>query len=87
MTTKKIWPYLALAFGVATSLIGGGFVVTYVRDAIFARAGDPDQSLLFWYLPILFIGIMILGVGLGACTWGVIRLREIGRTAPGKKGK
>lgn len=77
MTTNKLWPVSALAFGALTTVIGGGFIGTYIMDAIVARAGDPDQSRLFWYLPILFMGIIGLGAGLCACVWGVIRLRKL----------
>lgn len=87
MTRTKIWPILAVAFGAAFSLVGGGLIFGYIKEALIARIGDPDQSLLFWYLPILFIGIMTTGAGLAACTWGIIRLRGIGRTKPGKKEK
>jgi len=37
---------------------------------VFARWGESDQSLLFWYLPFLMAGIGCLGVGIGAVTWG-----------------
>ena len=76
MKLSKILPYSALAFGSLMALTGAVFAVMYILEAIVARAGDPDQSLLFWYLPILFIGLIGIGIGLGVCVWGVIRLRK-----------
>lgn len=77
MSTRKIWPVVVLAFGVVVSIVGGVCVYAYVIEAIITRVGEPDQSLIFWYLPIFFIGIMGLMGGLGMCAWGIIRLRKI----------
>lgn len=76
MKSSKILPYSALAFGTLMAFAGVAFVVMYILEAIVARAGEPDQSLLFWYLPILFIGFVGMGIGLGVGVWGVIRLRK-----------
>ena len=40
------------------------FVLMYVWEAIVSRFGEPDQSLLFWYLPILFLGLIASAGGL-----------------------
>ena len=47
-----------------------------VNGAIIERLGDPDQSLLFWYLPILFIGLAGMGLGTGLSILAVIQLRN-----------
>jgi len=39
-------------------------VVMYISEGIISRIGDPDQSLIFWYLPLLFAGIIILTAGI-----------------------
>ena len=44
--------------------IGAGFIGMYFWEGIILRIGDSDQSLIFWYLPILFIGILSLGSGI-----------------------
>ena len=49
MNTRKVLPCGALAFGVLIFLAGVVFVAMYISEAILARVGDPDQSLLFWY--------------------------------------
>jgi hypothetical protein len=40
------------------------FAGMYVVEAVIATRGEADQSPLFWYLPILFLGIA--GISLGA---------------------
>jgi hypothetical protein len=76
MKSNNILPYSALAFGSLMTFAGAAFVVMYILEAIVARAGEPDQSLLFWYLPILFLGVIGMAIGLGVCAWGIIRLRK-----------
>ncbi|MCG2634256.1 MAG: hypothetical protein J4A00_04915 [Gammaproteobacteria bacterium] len=87
MTRNKIWPRITLAFGVINSLAGGVLVVAYAMAAVVARVGEADQSLRFWYLPILFIGIMALGIGLSCTFWAFNRLRNIRRAAAGKESQ
>ena len=77
MSSKKILPCGALAVGSLITLIGIGLAVTYVLEAVIARLGEADQSLLFWYLPILFMGVVGIIIGLGIGTWGAVRLRKI----------
>jgi hypothetical protein len=77
MKSRKLLPCGALAVGSLIALIGIGFAVMYVLEAIIARIGGPDQSLLFWYLPILFMGLIGVIIGLSIGVWGTIRLRKI----------
>ena len=44
-------------------LMGLVFIGAYVSEALIARIGDPDQSLLFWYLPLLLVGIFTAALG------------------------
>lgn len=50
--------------GSLLSIIGVVFIAMYLWEAIINRLGEPDQSLLFWYLPILFIGLLSLMAGI-----------------------
>ena len=77
MQSQKILPCGALAIGSLIALIGISLAVMYVLEAIIARIGEADQSLLFWYLPILFIGIIGIFIGLGVGIWGAILLWKI----------
>jgi hypothetical protein len=65
-----------LAVGILTAILGVTFVAMYILDAIVARAGEPDQSLLFWYLPVLFLGIIAMLIGFGIGAWGFSILRK-----------
>ena len=76
MNSKKILPCGALAIGTLIFLAGVVFTAMYISEAILARLGEPDQSLIFWYLPILFIGIAGIILGLGAGILGIIGLRK-----------
>ena len=76
MNSKKTLSFGALVIGGLIVLAGTACIVIYVLEAIIARLGEPDQSLLFWYLPILFIGIISVIIGLGVGVWGVISLRK-----------
>ena len=77
MGSQKVWPVVALLFGGVVALVGAGLVAAYFLEAVLARLGEPDQSLLFWYLPILFIGLAGLGIGLAAVAWGIRGLRRL----------
>ena len=76
MNTKKILSWGALAAGSLITLTGIGFAIMYVLEAILKRWGEGDQSLLFWYLPILFIGLIGIIIGLGLGLWGASRLKK-----------
>ena len=77
INTRKLLPCGALVIGSLFALIGIGLTVMYILEAIIARLGEPDQSLLFLYLPILVMGIIGIIIGLGIGIWGVVRLRKI----------
>ena len=66
----------ATCAGSVAILVGVAMIGGYVLEAVIRRVGEPDQSLLFWYLPLLFIGIMCTMAGVGATAWGVSRLRR-----------
>lgn len=77
MKFKRALPYAALGIGGMIGLTGVACIGMYIFGAIISRIGEPDQSLLFWYLPILFIGILGLLMGLGLGVWGAYRLKNI----------
>lgn len=79
MTSKKILPCGTLALGIPIFITGIVFIVMYISQAVIARLGEPDQSLLFWYLPLLFIGIVGIGLGIGMSILGTMGLRRIRR--------
>jgi hypothetical protein len=74
---KKMMPYVMLVSGGLMAILGIAFVAMYILDAVVARAGEPDQSLLFWYLPILFFGVIAMLIGAGISAWEVSRVRKM----------
>ena len=76
MNTGRKLPIAALCFGVAATLVGLALTGAYVLEAVIERRGEPDQSLLFWYLPILLIGMVSVVTGLVSSVWGIVRLRR-----------
>lgn len=63
--TKTIVRFLS---GVMLLLMGLIFIWGYTSEAVIARIGEPDQSLLFWYLPLLSVGLFTAGIG-GLIIW------------------
>jgi hypothetical protein len=71
---NKWFRVLALIFGLAFMALGIGFIALYIIEAIVKRAGEPDQSLLFWAIPILFMGIGGLLAGIFSVLWSLGKL-------------
>jgi uncharacterized membrane protein len=70
----------AVIFGVIAFLTGLMFIILFIVKAIVERIGEADQSLLFWYLPVLIIGIIAAIPGAGFFIWGFINLRRKEKT-------
>ncbi|NNK94836.1 MAG: hypothetical protein HKP41_10850 [Desulfobacterales bacterium] len=76
MARRKIFAYFSLFIGSLCTFAGLAFSAMYVFGAIIDRWGEADQSLLFWHLPILFLGIFSITVGLSMSFWGLNRIRS-----------
>lgn len=76
MKAKRILSCSALVFGALLTLAGMTSAAIYMFGAVLARLGEPDQSLLFWYLPFLFLGVLGILVGLGIGLLGAVNLRN-----------
>lgn len=74
MRRDRVLPVLALTFGSSAALIGVGLTGSYVWWAVIARWGEPDQSLLFWYLPFLLFGLGGVVYGSTASAWALRRI-------------
>lgn len=51
--------------GVVLLIVGGAAVKWYLWDVVIGQAGEPDRSMLFWGLPILFMGFFALAAAGG----------------------
>jgi hypothetical protein len=58
---------------VALLVIGIASAKWYVWDIAIGRAGESDRSMLFWGLPILFIGIVAVTAA-GGLAFAAVRL-------------
>ena len=68
---------LLSAVGGAVLLIVGAVALKwYLWDVVIGQAGEPDRSMLFWGLPILFIGIFAGAGGLGLVIIAVLDFRS-----------
>lgn len=76
MSRPRAWWIVLLAAGVTLVLIGVALVAGYVWAAVVERLGEPDQSLLFWLSPFLFLGIGGIVLGASALVWGVLGIRR-----------
>jgi len=76
MPKGKVLTIAALLLGVPTTIAGVVFIGMYITEAVIKRVGEPDQSLIFWYLPILFIGIVLAAAGATISIWAVMRTRK-----------
>ena len=65
---RRIGAAIALVVAIALIVAGAAAVKWYVWDIAIAEAGEPDRSMLFWGIPVLFIGG-------GALTAGVLLMR------------
>lgn len=73
---KRLQTYLYVSFGLLISIVGAIFVFMYFWEAVISRIGDSDQSLIFWYLPILFLGAVGMIGGLILLTQGIKKLKR-----------
>ena len=50
----------------------------YVFDVVVGQAGDADRSMMFWGLPIAFIGLFaaIGAFGLAVLAWNTVTKRR-----------
>ena len=82
MKPNKLLSYTWLAVGGVLCAAGLAFMGMYLFGAVIEYWDGPDRSPLFWYLPILFIGIFGLVLGVGVVSWGISGLRRLRQTAP-----
>ena len=76
MNFNKYKKYLGLIAGLLLCVTGIIFCVEYVFEAYISRIGDPDQSLLFWYIPLLIIGIFAFSAGMVLTNNTINRLKK-----------
>ena len=76
MKPAKILNVFMILSGGFISLAGAILVCMYFWEAIVSRMGEPDQSLIFWYLPFLLFGVIAIRGGLAMIILGKRRLKS-----------
>ncbi len=61
MNKQKLISIFSILSGIILALMGMLGIGVYLFSGI-AVLDQPDKSIIFWYLPILFIGITLLGL-------------------------
>jgi hypothetical protein len=77
MKPGRLTGWIVLITGALLVSIGIGFCVLYFVEGIFRRIGEADQSLMFWYLPVLFIGIFSASAGWALVAWARKRIKQV----------
>lgn len=64
----------SVAGAVVLAVVCAVSVKWYVVDIVIGQAGEADRSMVFWGLPIAFIGVFagVGAVGLGVVAWNAI---------------
>jgi hypothetical protein len=73
---RRILGITAAVSAAGTLLIASVTAKWYVWDIAVGQAGDPDRSMLFWGLPILFIG---LAAAAGSVALALVARRSLTR--------
>jgi len=79
LNLKKLLNYLSILSGGTITLLGVAFVLIYVWEGVVPNIGKPDQSPIFWYLPIFFLGLFGIFGGVALMVIGINSKRNIKR--------
>ena len=63
MTKSKLLSVISIAAGIILIITGLFGIVSYIVT-LFESLNLADQSLIFWYLPFLLLGIVFLIIGI-----------------------
>jgi len=59
---------LAFVAGIFSILGGVGLIFTYLFE-VWQVLNQTDQSIIFWYLPIVFLGLFFIMLGVSGILW------------------
>ena len=71
MVWKRIGALAGIVGATMALIVGVAALKWYIWDVAIQQADEPDRSMLFWGIPIAFIGVAALAVGvaLGTATY------------------
>ena len=63
LSTRKVLCIIFMFLSALMCLLGISLIIMYIYSDVIARLGEGDQSLLFWYLPLMLFGIICVIAG------------------------
>jgi hypothetical protein len=77
MVWKRLGAFAGVVGATLALIVGVAALKWYIWDVAIQQADEPDRSMLFWGIPIAFIGVAALAVAiaLGAVTYRHFRGR------------
>ena len=66
MTSSSLRKVMCIIFMLLSALMflfGVVLIIMYINSAVIERLGEGDQSLLFWYMPLMLFGIISVIAG------------------------
>lgn len=71
MVWKRVGAIAGAVGATMALIVGGAALKWYVWDVAIQQADEPDRSMLFWGIPIAFVGVaaLAIGIALGTATY------------------
>lgn len=80
-TGRRLVAPIMVVAGSLLAVVGLAGVKWYVWDIVISQAGQPDRSMLFWGLAVLFLALGAAGAG-GLLVWAGRNLIRVGPESP-----
>ena len=75
MTQDRFKTYGAAAVAAVALFVGLAALKRYFWDIVVQQAGEADRSMLFWGIPIAFIGVAAVAIGTSLAGFASRQLR------------
>jgi hypothetical protein len=69
MSRRRLLAWLSGAAAAVCLFVGGAALEWYLWDVAIMESGNPDRSMLFWGLLMVFIGIAALAAASDSVCW------------------
>lgn len=73
---RRVLGIVAAATAGLFLIVGAAAAKWYLWDVVVGQRGEPDRSMLFWGLPVLFLGVSALLAAAGLAWFARQRLSE-----------
>lgn len=76
MRRDRFKAYAASAMAAGAVFIGLAALKWYIWDIVIQEAGESDRSMLFWGIPVVFIGVAALAIGIALAGFASRQIRS-----------